>query len=391
LKSTYEIVTLPGDGIGPEVVREGLKVLETLGRKAGRKFSVTEIPCGGAYMLGPGNGTEDWPEGSLEKCGKADAILLGAVGWPNPKDGGKTTVNFPDGRMAGWSAVIGVRTNLDLYANVRPVKLYPGVRTMIHGVPKNVWDPEKVDMVVIRENTEGLYSGIGGVFKRAGSEQIAIDERIITRLGAERVIRFAFDLARRRKRGAPEDGKLRVTCVVKDNVLQGCKFFKRVFAEVGEHYPEIEEESVLVDSFTMFLMTKPEHYDVVVTTNMFGDIVTDLASVLQGGMGMAVGANTGDEHAMFEPVHGTAPNLVGERANPMATVLCVKELLEWLGARHEDPVLPRMAQAVEKAVAQTLAEGKILTQDLAPPGCKAARTSEVGSHLAERAISLFNP
>ncbi|MEZ0228303.1 MAG: isocitrate/isopropylmalate dehydrogenase family protein [Planctomycetota bacterium] len=391
MKTTYEIVSLPGDGIGPEVVREGLKVLEAVGRKAGRKFEVTEIPCGGSYMLGLGNGQTDWPEGSLERCKKADAILLGAVGWPNPKDGGKTNVSFPDGRMAGWSAVIGVRTNLDLYANVRPIKLYPGVKTMIHGVPKQVWDPAKVDMVIIRENTEGLYSGVGGIFKRAGSEQIAIDDRIITREGATRVIKFAFELAKRRKKGAPEDGKTRVTCVVKDNVLQGCKMFRRIFNEVGERYADIEKESVLVDSFTMFLMTKPEHYDVVVTTNMFGDIVTDLGSVLQGGMGMAVGANTGDFHAMFEPVHGTAPTLVGDKANPIATVLCVKELLEWLGARHRDELLPRMAEAVEKAVTEVLADGKLLTADLAAPGTKAARTSEVGSHLAERAAGLFQP
>jgi len=391
MKTTYEIVALPGDGIGPEVVREGLKVLEAVARKGGRTFEITEIPCGGAYMLGLGNGTTDWPEGALERCKKADAILLGAVGWPNPKDGGKTNVSFPDGRMAGWSAVIGVRTNLDLYANVRPVKLYPGVKTMIHGTPRSVWEPDKVDMVVIRENTEGLYSGLGGIFKRAGSEQIAVDDRIITREGASRVIKFAFDLARRRNKGAPEDGKLRVTCVVKDNVLQGCKFFKRIFNEVGERYPEVDKESVLVDSFTMFLMTRPEHYDVVVTTNMFGDIVTDLASVLQGGMGMAVGANTGDFHAMFEPVHGTAPGLVGDKANPIATVLCIKELLDWLGERHRDEVLPRMARAVEQAVSGLLAEGTLLTADLAAPGTKAARTQEVGTHLAERAAGLLNP
>lgn len=391
MKTTYEIVALPGDGIGPEVVREGLKVLEAIGRKAGREFRIAEIPCGGHYMLGPGEGKTDWPDGSLEKCKKADAILLGAVGWPNPKDGGKTNVSFPDGRMAGWSAVIGVRTNLDLYANVRPVKLYPGVKTTIHGVPRAVWEPSKVDMVIIRENTEGLYSGVGGVFKRAGSEQVAIDDRIITREGASRVIKFAFELARSRKKGAPEDGKLRVTCVVKDNVLQGCKFFRRIFNEIGEKYPDIDKESVLVDSFTMFLMTKPEHYDVVVTTNMFGDIVTDLASVLQGGMGMAVGANTGDFHAMFEPVHGTAPTLVGDKANPMATVLCIKELLEWLAGRHRDELLAKAGAAVEQAVAQTLAEGKLLTADLAAPNTKAARTSEVGSHLAERAASIFNP
>jgi 3-isopropylmalate dehydrogenase len=272
---------------------------------------------------------------------------------------------------------------------VRPVKPYPGVFHSIHGQPRQVWDPAKVDCVIIRENTEGLYAGVGGIFKRAGTEQLAIDDRIITREGAERVIRFAFELARRRKKGAPEDGKLRVTCVVKDNVLQGCRLFKRIFAAVGEQYPEIEKEAVLVDSFTMFLMTKPEHYDVVVTTNLFGDIVTDLASVLQGGMGMAVGANTGDNNAMFEPVHGTAPNLVGEKANPLATILCVKEMLDWLAGRHGDEALVRMGRAIEQAVTLTLQEGQCLTADLVGPGKRAARTPEVGTHVAERAVELF--
>jgi 3-isopropylmalate dehydrogenase len=387
VKPVYTLVALPGDGIGPEVVREGLKVLTKVAKQAARSFEVTEIPCGGAYMLGPGNGTSDWPEGSLEKCKAADAILLGAVGWPNPKDGGKTNVNFPDGRMAGHSAVIGVRTNLDLYANVRPVKLYAGVPHTVHGKPAKVWQPDKVDMVIIRENTEGLYSGLGGIFKRAGVDECAIDDRLITRHGAERVIRFAFELAKRRAKGAPEDKRVRVTCVVKDNVLKGCQFFKRIFQEVGLDYPGIAQESVLVDSFTMFLMTRPEHYDVVVTTNMFGDIVTDLASVLQGGMGMAVGANTGDNNIMVEPVHGSAPPLVGDKANPIATVLSVKEMLDWLASRHSDEALARMSRAIEAAVVEVLAKGENLTADLTPE--KPARCSEVGTRIAERAAALF--
>lgn len=388
MKPVYTLVALPGDGIGPEVVAEGLKVLKAVAKVAGRGFEVTEIPCGGAYMLAEGKGETDWPAGSLEKVKAADAVLLGAVGWPNPKDGGKTTVSFPDGRMAGHSAVIGVRTNLDLYANVRPVKLYAGVPHTVHGKPQKVWSPEKVDMVIIRENTEGLYSGIGGVFKRAGVEECAIDDRLITRHGAERVIRFAFELCKRRNKGAPEDRKLRVTCVAKDNVLKGCQLFKRIFQEVGASYPEIAQETVLVDSFTMFLMTRPEHYDVVVTTNMFGDIVTDLASVLQGGMGMAVGANTGEDHIMVEPVHGSAPPLVGDKANPMATVLSIKEMLDWMAARFEDPLLARMGHALEAAVEETLAKGDCLTADLGGDR-KPARCSEVGTRLAERAAALF--
>jgi 3-isopropylmalate dehydrogenase len=386
VKNSYHVVTLPGDGIGPEVLREGLKVLKAVAGPIGRKFELEEIPCGGQYMLANG-GRNDWPDGSLDRCRAADVVLLGAVGWPNPADGGKTNVSFPDGRMAGHSAVIGVRTNLDLYANIRPVKLYPGVLHRISGAHKQVWEPGKVDMVFVRENTEGLYSGIGGTLKPGGIEKVATDVRLITREGATRVCRKAFELCRRRNKGAPGDGKKRVTCIVKDNVLTGCKFFKKIFLEVGADYPEIEKDTVLVDSFTMFLVTQPETYDVLVTTNMFGDIVTDLASVLQGGMGMAVGCNVGDNHAMFEPIHGSAPPYAGQdKLNPIATILAVKEALDWLAEKHQDESLKHGAAAIEKAVVATIEEGKCLTFDLCTTG-KPAKCSEVGSFIAERAAA----
>ena len=388
MKTAYHVVALPGDGTGPEVLREGLKVLAAVAGPLGRRFEIEEIPCGGQYMLAHG-GARDWPDGSLARCRAADVCLLGAVGWPNPADGGKTNVCFPDGRMAGHSPVIGLRTNLDLYANVRPVKLYKGVTHRIHGRHVQVWDADKVDMVFVRENTEGLYSGIGGTLKPGGIEKVATDVRLITREGATRVCRFAFELCRKRKAAAPADGKKRVTCIVKDNVLVGCKFFKKVFHEVGADYPEIEKDTAIVDAFTQWLITKPEYYDVLVTTNMFGDIVTDLASVLQGGMGMAVGCNVGDHHAMFEPIHGSAPKHAGlDKVNPIATVLAVKEALDWLGARHDDEALRRGAQAIERAVEETLEKADCLTYDLATAG-KPARCSEVGSRLAERAVQAL--
>lgn len=356
-----KVVALGGDGTGPEVLQHGLAVLQVVEQWSGLKFEVESIPCGGQYYLEHGR---DWPEGSEERCRQADVILLGAVGWPAPDGSGPVTMS--DGKMAGWSPVIGNRIRLDLYANIRPVKLYPGVKQRIHGQPQSVWQPEKVDMVIVRENTEDLYSGIGGTLRPGGVDKVAVDTRVITREASQKVIRKAFELCRARPRGAPKDGKKRLTAVVKDNVMMGCKLFAQVFREVGRDYPEIEQETAIVDAFTQWLIGQPEHYDVVVTTNMFGDIVTDLASVLQGGMGMAVGCNVGDEHAMFEPIHGSAPKYAGQdKVNPLAMILSVKEALAWLaGRRPEFSQLAEAARALEEAVADVLLEGKTLTYDL---------------------------
>ncbi|MCB9892300.1 MAG: isocitrate/isopropylmalate dehydrogenase family protein [Planctomycetes bacterium] len=384
--SQLSVVALPGDGIGPEVMAEGLKILDTALQAAGIRYEVKSIECGGQYYLEHGT---DWPEGSEAICAKSDLILLGAVGWPDPKGSGPVTMS--NGRMAGYSPVIGNRVNLDLFANVRPVKLFPGVKHRIHGEMRQVWEPGKVDMVIIRENTEDLYCGIGGVLERAGVKQVAIDNRVITREGSERVIRHAFELARSRDRGAPHDGKKRVTAIVKDNVLDGCRMFRDIFYEIGKEYPEIEQEHAITDAFTQWLITKPEWYDVVVTTNMFGDIVTDLASVLQGGMGMAVGCNVGANHAMFEPIHGSAPTRVGNHANPLAMILAVKEGLAWVAQRHELPKLAPIAEAIEEAVIATLEDGQVLTYDLVGTE-KASGTRAVGDevnrHLEARLQTL---
>jgi isocitrate/isopropylmalate dehydrogenase len=384
---TYSIVTLPGDGTGPEVLAQGLRVLRAAAELLGLSFDLAEVPCGGKYYLE--HAPRDWPEGAEDRCARADLLLLGAVGWPAPD--GKGPVTMADGKMAGYSAVIGNRTRLDLYANVRPVKLYPGVQHRIHGKLRSVWEPARVDFVVVRENTEGLYAGMGGILAPGGRAEVATDTRVITRRGAERVIRFAYELCRRRGRGAPADGKMRLTCIAKDNVLRGCQMFNAICREIAAAYPDVETEFVLVDSFTMFVLTQPEHYDVCVTTNLFGDIVTDLASVLQGGMGMAVGGNIGDGHAMFEPIHGSAPPLAGkDQANPMATVLAVADGLRWLGARKADPRLTNAGDGIERAVVAVLERGGPLTFDLAPPG-QAAKCSEVGSALVEEVGRQLRP
>ncbi|HEY4180708.1 MAG TPA: isocitrate/isopropylmalate family dehydrogenase [Kofleriaceae bacterium] len=358
-KDRYDLVLLPGDGIGVEVMAHARALVELVASKTGAVFNLDEIPCGGKFFLE--NGKRDWPEGSEEKCQAADAILLGAVGWNGP-DGAPVSMKMENGttQMAGWRPVIGNRMKLDLYANVRPVKCLPGTKHTVSGTHKPVWSADKVDMVIIRENTEGLYSGIG-----ERGEETATDLRVITRRASERVITKAFELSRERGKGAPADGKKRVTCITKHNVLQGCRFFLDVFREIAKKYPDVEPDVAIVDSFAMFVLTQPERYDVCVTTNMFGDILTDLASVLQGGMGMAVGCNVGDDRAMFEPIHGSAPPLAGkDKANPMAMMLATGEAFDWLGKRFADERLRKAHGAIDAAVAAIVAAGDPLTGDM---------------------------
>lgn len=367
-------------------MREGLKVLDAVSKPLGIEWDTEDIPCGGQYYLE--HKDLDWPADSPQKCAAADLILLGAVGWPDPKGSGGPVL-MSDGKMAGFSPVIGNRIKLNLYANVRPIKLYPGVAHRIHGGHKQIWEAGKVDMVIIRENTEGLYAPTGGKLAPGGVADVAIDTRVITRRASTQVIRHAFELCKRRGEmgigGAPKDGKLRVTAIIKDNVLHGCQLFRDIFFEIGEEYPEIEKDTAIVDAFTQWLIGQPEYYDVCVTTNMFGDIVTDLASTLQGGMGMAVGANIGKDHAMFEPIHGSAPKHAGkDKVNPIAMILSVKEGLDWLGGQKGDDKLPKAAAAIEAAVVEVLEAGAPLTYDLVGND-KAAKCSEVGSAIAEAA------
>jgi isocitrate/isopropylmalate dehydrogenase len=373
--TTYSVVLMPGDGTGLEIGAEARRVLDTVAAKTDVDFDIEEIPCGGKYYLEHG---QDWPDGAEEKCSAADVVLLGAVGWPDPKGGGPVTM--AGGKMAGWSPVIGNRARLDLYANIRPVKLYEGVKARISGSHQAIWDPANVNMLFIRENTEDLYAGVGGILSRAGRGVVATDVRIITRSASERVIRLAYETAMKRN-GAPKDGKKRVTCIVKNNVLDGCRLFASIFEEVGADYPEVEQDVAIVDAFTQWLIGQPEYYDVLVTTNMFGDIVTDLASVLQGGMGMAVGCNVGDEHAMFEPIHGSAPKHAGkDKVNPMAMILATGEALRWLADKKGNASLKKAGDAVEASVRAVVKKGEVLTYDLVGND-KAAKMSEVTSAI----------
>lgn len=365
----YRIVLFPGDGTGPEVLREGRKVLDALAENDPHPWTL-EVHAGGAqYYLKTGR---EWDDEAEAAAHAADAILLGAVGWPG--------ATLPNGDLAGGALVLGLRSALDLYANVRPCRLYPGVRHRISGDYREVWSPEKVDMVILRENTEGLYSPARGRLRRGGSTEVAIDTRIITAKGAERIIRRAFELAASRRRGAPEDGVKRVTCVDKSNVLEGCRFFRETFDRVGQEFPQVEKDYAYVDAFTQWIVRNPEHYDVVVSTNMMGDIITDLASVLQGGMGFASGGNIGDDHAMFEPVHGSAPKYAGKnQVNPFATFFAIEMLLRWLGDRHADPRLGRSADRLEAALARVLEAGTARTYDQGGN----ATTSDAGNRVVE--------
>lgn len=367
-KQSYKIVALPGDGIGPEVLSAALRVLRLAGELFQIDFQIEEIPCGGHYYA---EHEIEWPEGSFEKCEAADAVVLGAVGH---EVNGKTVFTkpgkpYPESQLAGFAQVIANRQRLDLYANVRPVKLYPGVKHKIHGELKQVWEAGKVDYVVIRENTEDAYTG---------ETTTIADGRVtpirITRRATERVVRYAFNLARRR------DKQHKVTCVDKSNIIGAHRFFREVFREVGEReFPEIKLDYAYVDAFCQWQIRNPEWFDVVVGPNLVGDIVSDNGATTAGGLGLAVGGNIGDEHAMFEPIHGSAPKHAGkDKANPMAAILAVQMMLDWLGTRHEDARLHRAAEQVEAAVAELLIEGKTLTYDLVGEA-KAARCSEVGA------------
>ncbi|HLF06160.1 MAG TPA: isocitrate/isopropylmalate dehydrogenase family protein [Thermoplasmata archaeon] len=368
MKAKYRIVLLPGDGIGKEVTAEARRVLETAQTTHGLNLEFEELPCGGEYFLRTGR---EWPEGSFERCKESDAVLLGAVGWPGAMR--------PDGNIAGYECVLGLRFGLDLYANVRPTKLYPNVRHKIHDEFQQVWKPEKVDFVIVRENTEGFYTPARGMLSRGGVEEVAIDTRVITRKGSERVIRYAYELANGRQ-GAKKDGKHRVTCIDKSNVLRGCQFFRAIFDEIGKHdYPKIERDYAYIDAFTQWVLRQPEFYDVGVSTNAFGDIATDLSSVLGGSLGMAAGGNIGDHHAMFEPIHGSAPKHAGkDECNPMGAILAAAMMLDWLGKKHGDERMRKAGVAVEGAVEAVLRDGKSLTYDLGG----SARCSLVGKEIA---------
>ncbi|MEQ1564362.1 MAG: isocitrate/isopropylmalate family dehydrogenase [Myxococcota bacterium] len=380
-KARYHIVTLPGDGIGPEVTTQAVAVLQAAASRFGLGFDFEEIPGGGEYYLAHGR---EWAEGSEARCDAADAILLGAVGAQDPVSGKNvfTRPNEPYAtpQLAGYAQVIGNRQRMQLFVNVRPIKLYPGVPHKVGDRFMQIWDPAQVDYVVCRENTEDAYSGRTDDLRDAAGAVIGRSTPIeITRAATERVCRYAFDLARRRKAlGKP--GK--VTCVVKSNIIGAHRYFEDVFREVGRaEFPEIGQDVQMFDAFCMWQIRNPEWFDVVVAPNLVGDVISDNGSTTQGGMGLAAGGNIGFEHGMFEPIHGSAPKYTGQdKVNPVAAVLSGAMMCEWLGTRLTDPRLLDAARAIEAAVGEVLAEGRALTYDLGGT----AKCSEVGRALADK-------
>lgn len=359
--ATYRIAALPGDGIGPEVLAATLRVLEqVVAGTPGLELQITSYEAGAALHRRTG---EALPADVLQQCLAADAVLLAAIGLPD--------VRKPDGTEVQPEMMMGLRRALGLYAAVRPVKLYPGVRS-----PLNTADAG-IDLVILRENLEGLFASFGG-----GSilnDQVASDTLLITREGTERIVDFAFRLAQQRS-GRPSDGKRKVTCVDKANVFRSFAFFRKVFWEIAERYPQIEADAAYVDAMSLYLVTTPSQWDVLVMENQFGDILSDLGAAIVGGLGLAPSAEIGDDHALFQPSHGTAPQLAGKNvANPIATILSAAMMLDWLADRHHDAAAREAAQRIEQAVAELLAAGQVRTADQGG----AASTTDVAAALVE--------
>ena len=323
----YKIAVMGGDGTGPEVAAEGVKVLKAAAGKFNFKLEWTDFDYGGDRYLRSG---EVLPENAVEELSKHDAIFLGAIGHPDLKPG-----------ILEKGILLSLRFALDQYINLRPVILYPNVETPI----KNK-GPEDIDFVVVRENTEGLYAGAGGVLKRGTPDEVAIQESINTRKGVERCIRFAFEYARKRNK------RKQVTLCGKTNVLTfAFDLWERTFYEVAKEYPDIKTDYAHVDATCMWMVKNPEWFDVIVTDNMFGDIITDLGAMIQGGMGIAAGGNINPGGvSMFEPIGGSAPKYTGKNViNPLAAIGAAQMLLDHLGETEA-------AQAIENAIRWVVAE-----------------------------------
>lgn len=354
---SYNIAVLPGDGIGPEVVAESVKVLLALEKPfPNLRFILNEHPVGAKCYQETGT---DLPDETLEACKTADAVLFGSAGDPE--------VRLDDGTEV--MPQLTLRFVLDLYAGIRPIKKYPGIKPVLAADPP-------IDYVIMRENTEGLYASRGGGVRLA--DDLAVDSMIITRKGTERIVKYAFEIAEQRN-GAPRDGKKRVTCVDKANVLKSQAYFREIYNEVAEAYPDTEREYALIDAYTIYQVLRPDTYDVVVAENMFGDIISDLAAATIGGLGMAPSADVGDKHGVFQPSHGTAPDIAGQGiANPLGQILSAGMMLTWLGERHDDDDAKQAAVAIDEAVGRVLDSPSSHTGDLGGN----AKTGEVGDAVA---------
>ncbi len=348
-KKHYRIAVLPGDGTGPEVVREALKALKAASSVEGFTYEEVHYDLGGDRYLKTG---EVLPQSAVDELKSFDSILLGAIGHPDVKPG-----------ILEKGLLLELRFQLDQYINLRPVILYEGVDT-----PLKDKGPDEIDFVVVRENTEGLYAGSGGFLRKGSMHEVAVQESVNTRMGVERCIRFAFDYCRRRNQ------RKKLTLCGKTNVLTfAFDLWERVFYEVAKEYPDIQTDYAHVDATCMWMVKNPEWFDVIVTDNMFGDIITDLGAMIQGGMGIAAGGNINPKGvSMFEPIGGSAPKYTGMNIiNPLAAIGAAQMMLDHLG---ETSAAAKVEAAIRKVVANDV---KNLSA-----GRMGHSTSEVGDLVA---------
>ena len=355
MSRSYSIAVIPGDGTGPEVIRESIKVLEAASARYGFKLDFTFYDFGGQRYLKTG---ETLPDSALEELRSHKAILLGAIGHPDVKPG-----------ILEQGILLRLRFELDQYINLRPVKLYPGV-----DCPLKDKTPEDIDFVVVRENTEGLYVGGGAFLRKGTAHEVAIQESVNTRFGVERCIRFAFEYCRKRNK------EKKLTLCGKTNVLTyAWDLWQRTFNEVKAEYPDIRTDYAHVDAITMWFVKNPEWFDVIVTDNMFGDIITDLGAMIQGGMGIAAGGNINPEGvSMFEPIGGSAPKYTGKNViNPLAAICAGGMMLEHIGEEEAAQTLERAVMEVTSKHIKSLAAGKM-----------GYTTTEVGDLVADYVAKL---
>ena len=342
----HNMAVIAGDGIGPEVIREGMKVLNAVAQMDGSfAFDWTEFPWGCEYYLQ--NGCM-MPKDGIETLSKFDAIYLGAVGAPGVPD-----------HISLWNLLLIIRKSFDQYVNLRPVKLLQGAPCPLKDVPR-----EDIDMVFIRENSEGEYAGSGSWLFKNKPNEVVIQDGVFSRVGCERIMRYAYEMARKEKKT--------LTSISKGNALNySMVFWDQIFREVGQEYPDVQTHTLLVDAASMFMVRDPQRFQIVVTSNLFGDILTDLGAAISGGMGLAAGANLNPERkypSMFEPIHGSAPDIAGQgKANPLASIWSASQILDFFG--HE-----KWGARVLKAIEQVLTEGQTLTPDIGGH----ANTAEVG-------------
>jgi tartrate dehydrogenase len=359
--ASYDVAVIPGDGVGNEVAAEAVKILKGAASKYDFKVTITHFDWGCDYFLRTG---EMMPADALQRLGGANSIFLGCIG---------DAAKIPD--HISLKLLLHIRKGFDQYVNLRPIRLYPGVETLI----KNA-SAKTIDMIVVRENTEGEYSAMGGIFKEGSQDAFALQTAVFTKKGCERVMRYAFDLARRRKKWGSKAPVGMVTNCTKSNALNySMVFWDRVYQEIAVQYPDIKPDIALVDALTMWMVKNPQYFDVIVASNLFGDIITDLGAMLQGGMGFAAGGNINPEKkfpSMFEPIHGSAPKYAGKGVvNPIASIESVAMMLEHLG--HEEA-----ARDIRWTVSEVLGSGVVKTRDM---GGRHS-TSEMGDVIRDRLL-----